>query len=132
VFACNPNLSHGDKTLEAFINPACFAPAAKGSQGMDSPLNFMTGPGLNQWDMNVFKNIQVGEKGPRIQLRLEAYNAFNHTQWGSFNSTAQFSATGQLLNKGGSSIANRFGFGALNSTRANSARILQIAVKAYF
>jgi len=132
VFTCNPNLSHGDKTLEAFINASCFAPALKGSQGMDSPLDFLTGPGLNQWDMNVFKNIQVGEKGPRIQLRLEAYNAFNHTQWGSVNSSAQFSPAGQLLNKGGSSIANRFGFGALSATRANSARILQIAVKAYF
>ena len=49
---------------------------------MDSPLDFMTGPGVDQWDMNVFKNIQVGEKGPRIQLRLEAYNAFNHTAVG--------------------------------------------------
>jgi len=130
VFTCNPVLSHGDKTINAFINTSCFAPAAKGSQGMDSPLNFMTGPGVNQWDMNVFKNIQVGEKGPRIQLRLEAYNAFNHTQWGSFNSAAQFSPSGQLINK--PSATNRFGFGALNSIRPNSARILQIAVKAYF
>ena len=130
MFTCNPVLSRGDRSLNAFIDTSCFAPAAKGSQGMDSPLNFMTGPGVEQWDMNVFKNIQVGEKGPRIQLRLEAYNAFNHTQWGSFNSVAQFNKAGQLINK--PSASNRFGFGALSSTRGNSARILQVAVKLYF
>ena len=113
---------------------SCFAPAARGSVGMDSGLNRITGPGLDQWDMNLFKNVQIGEKGPRAQLRLEAYNAFNHTEWATVNSTAVFDASGKIINLptqlGGT--GGRLGFGALNSVRANSQRILQIAVKLYF
>jgi hypothetical protein len=135
VFTCNPNLSRDARNIDQFINTSCFAPAAKGSQQMDSGLNRIHGPGLHQWDMNVFKNIQVGEKGPRIQLRLEAYNAFNHTQWGGLNLAAQFNAAGQLINRPtqlGGSANNRFGFGALNAVRGNSQRILQVAAKLYF
>jgi len=135
VFTCNPNLPKDARSIDAFIDTSCLAPAAKGSQQMDSGLNRIHGPGLHQWDMNVFKNIQVGEKGPRIQLRLEAYNAFNHTQWGGLNLAAQFNAAGQLINRPtqlGGSANNRFGFGALNSVRGNSQRILQVAAKLYF
>ena len=134
VLTCNPNLSPGDRTIDAWINTSCFAPAPKGSVGLDSGYNRLRGPGINQWDMNLFKNIQVGEKGPRIQLRLEAYNAFNHTEWGSINATAVFNSAGKVINLptqlGGT--GGRLGFGALNSIRANSQRILQIAVKLYF
>ena len=135
AFTCNPNLSRDARNIDAFIDTSCFAPAGKGSQQMDSGLNRLRGPGLHQWDMNIFKNVKIGEKGPRIQLRLEAYNAFNHTQWGGINLAAQFSAAGQLINKPtqlGGSANNRFGFGSLNSVRGNSQRILQIAAKLYF
>jgi hypothetical protein len=134
VLTCNPNLSPGDRTIDAFVNTSCFAPASKGSIGLDSGYNRLRGPGINQWDMNLFKNIQVGERGPRIQLRLEAYNAFNHTQWASFNSNIVFNSAGKVINLptqlGGT--GGRLGFGTLNSIRANSQRILQIAVKLYF
>src|SRR5262249_8888963 len=133
VFTCNPNLSHGDRTIDRFINTSCFAPAQKGSQQMDSGLNRLRGPGLQNWDMSLFKNISIKEKA-RLQLRLEAFNAFNHTEWGGFNSTIQFNAAGQIANLptqlGGT--GGRLGFGALNSIRASSQRILQIAAKLYF
>ena len=62
------------------------------------------------------------------------YNAFNHTEWGTFNTALQFNAAGQVVNLptqlGGT--GGRLGFGALNSIRANSQRILQIAAKFYF
>src|SRR5262249_32762137 len=80
VFTCNPNLSRGDRNIDAFINTSCFAPAAKGSQQMDSGLNRLRGPGLHQWDMSLFKNVRLGENANRrLQLRLEAFNVFNHT-----------------------------------------------------
>lgn len=135
VFTCDPNRPGPDRTIDAFINTQCIAMAPKGSQGMDSGFNRLRGPGLHQWDMSVFKNIPFAENRVRIQLRLEAYNVFNHTQWGSFNSTATFNGTtGQVINLpnqlGGT--GGRFGFGTLNTVRANSARILQIAAKLYF
>ena len=134
VFTCNPNMSRGDRNLDAFLNTSCFAPAAKGSRQMDSGLNRISGPGLQQWDMNLFKNIPMTDKGPRLQLRLEAYNAFNHPEWGSVNSSIVFNAAGKVINLptqlGGT--GGRLGFGALNTIRANSQRILQIAAKLNF
>src|SRR5205085_8017378 len=46
VFTCNPNLPHGDKTIDQFFDTSCFAPAPKGSKGMDSGYNQMHGPGI--------------------------------------------------------------------------------------
>jgi hypothetical protein len=135
VLTCNPNLSLGANSINEFVNTSCFAPAVKGSVGADSGIGRVRGPGLDNWDMSLFKNIQLGkEEARRLQLRLEAYNAPNHTEWGTFNSTIQFSPTGQIVNlptaSGGS--GGRYGFGTLNSIRANSQRILQIAAKFYF
>src|ERR1039457_195923 len=41
-------------------------------------------PGMQTWDMSLFKNIPMGERYS-IQLRLEAFNAFNHTNFASRN-----------------------------------------------
>ncbi len=132
-FTCAPKLSHGDKTIDAFINTSCFAPALVGSQGMDSSRNALRGPGTHTWDMSVFKKFNFNET-TYIQLRLEAYNVFNHTQFSSVNTAANFDATGKITNLptqlGGA--GGRFGFGSLNNIRANSQRIVQIAAKFYF
>ena len=133
VLTCNPNMSRGDRNIDAFINTSCFAPAQKGSIGLDSGYDRLRGPGLENWDMSLFKNISIKEKA-RIQLRLEAFNAFNHTEWGSFNSTITFNSAGKVINLptqlGGT--GGRLGFGAENSIRAGSNRILQIGAKLYF
>ena len=132
VLTCNPNLSGGDRNLDKFINTSCFAPATKGSIGLDSGNNRLRGPGINQWDVSLFKKISFTERA-YAQLRLEAFNAFNHVQWASFNSNVVFNSTGQVINLpsqlGGT--GGRFGFGTLNSTRG-SQRIVQIAAKFYF
>ena len=84
--------------------------------------------------MSVFKKIALGGGSRFVQLRLEAFNAFNHVEWSTFNTAAQFNAAGQIVNLpsalGGA--GGRFGFGALNTVRANSQRILQVAAKFYF
>jgi Carboxypeptidase regulatory-like domain/TonB-dependent Receptor Plug Domain len=140
VLTCNPNQSWGDRSIDAFINTSCFSPAAKGSAGLDSGYDRLRGPGLQNWDMSLFKNVAFGKEGRfRAQLRLEAYNVFNHTEWNTINTTITFaSATPgakvvnlptQLGGTGG-----RLGFGALNSVRggAYGPRILQIGAKLYF
>jgi hypothetical protein len=132
-FTCAPKLSHGDKTIDEFINTSCFAPALPGSTGMDSSRNALRGPGTHTWDMSVFKKLNFTETR-YIQLRLEAFNVFNHTQFSSVNTAANFNAAGQITNLptqlGGA--GGRFGFGSLNNIRANSQRIVQIAAKFYF
>src|SRR5581483_8849554 len=72
VMTCNPNLSRGDRNIDQFINTSCFAPAPVGSVGMDSGYDRLTGPGINQWDMSLYKNVSIKERA-RLQLRLEAY-----------------------------------------------------------
>ena len=130
VFTCNPQ---SGSSIYAFLNASCFAPAAKGSVGIDSGYDRLRGPGLQNWDMSLFKNVSIKEKA-RIQLRLEAFNAFNHAEWGTVNSAITFNGAGQVINLpaqlGGT--GGRFGFGSLNSVRAGSQRILQIGAKFVF
>jgi len=138
VLTCNPNISRGDRTLYAFFNTSCFAPAVKGSTGMDSAIRPLRGPGLNNWDLSVFKKFNVSGDGERfVQLRLEMFNAFNHTQWSQINSAAQFDANGNLINLpsalGGG--GGRFGFGALGGPTGSGVRAprtIQIAAKFNF
>ena len=133
VFTCDPQSGGGNS--QAFFNAACFAPAAKGSVGMDSGWNRLRGPGYNNWDISIFKKFKWAKEESRyLQLRLEMFNAFNHTQWGGVNVNAVFNTAGQITNLpsalGGS--GGRFGFGALTTVRSDSQRILQIAAKLYF
>jgi|RhiMetdeSRZDD1v2_1073273.scaffolds.fasta_scaffold49125_3 carboxypeptidase family protein/TonB-dependent receptor-like protein len=136
VLTCDPNKSRGDRTIGAYINTNCFAPAPKGSIGNDSGINTVRGPGLNNWDMSLFKKIQYGEGNRVIQLRVEAYNVFNHTNWTTLNTAAQFNPTTGALVNAANPITNRDGFGALTAVRAagqpGSPRIIQLAGKIYF
>jgi hypothetical protein len=133
VFTCNPNESRGTRNLNAFINTSCFAPAPKGSIGLDSGYDRLRGPGLENFDMSLFKNVSIKEK-VRVQLRLEAFNALNHTEWGAFANTITFNAAGSIINLptqlGGT--GGRLGFGTENVIRTGSQRILQIGAKLYF
>jgi len=43
----------------------------------DVPRNSERGPALNQLNLGIFKNTNVGET-VRVQLRLEMFNALNH------------------------------------------------------
>jgi hypothetical protein len=137
VLTGNPNLPQSERTAEAWINTSVFQPAAKGSHGMDSAINPITLPGKHNWDMAFFKRIPLGADGQRyLQLRLEAYNAFNHPSSDRALSTApQFDQTGKITNLptslGGG--GGRFGFGALTmNSPTGTSRVLQVAVKFFF
>lgn len=41
-------------------------------------------PGINSWDLGIFKNTKVGER-TNVQFRLEMFNAFNRTHFGPPN-----------------------------------------------
>jgi hypothetical protein len=42
--------------------------------------NTIIGPGINNWDLSLFKNFSVGERF-KVQFRFENFNVWNHTQW---------------------------------------------------
>ncbi len=126
--------SVSNRTLDTYINTSVFKAPVVGSQGLESAQRIVTRPGVSNWDVSVFKNVPLGrEKSRYLQLRLEMFNAPNHTQFNDFNRTVQFNrATGAIDNLptavGGG--GGRYGFGAI--TGARDPRIIQLATKLYF
>lgn len=79
-------------------------------------------PGINNFDMPVFKNIPIFKERERFQLRFETYNTFNHTQFLGVNTSATFNtATGAQTNAA---------FGTITSARG--ARVGQLSLRLIF
>jgi len=95
-----------------FFNPNVFTPEVRGVIG-DAGRNFFHGPGINNFDFGLFKDTRITES-TRVELRLEVFNLFNHTQ---------FNTVGNDIN------ASTF-FG--RATAASDPRIVQLAAKFYF
>lgn len=60
-------------------------------------LGFCFAPRIRDLTDTLFKNVPIRET-IHLQLRLEAYNAFNHTQFSWIDTTARFDASGNLTN----------------------------------
>ncbi|MFZ0747697.1 MAG: carboxypeptidase-like regulatory domain-containing protein [Terracidiphilus sp.] len=59
--------------------------------------NFFHGPGFNYTNIQVSKNIPFSADGKRyVQLRLEAFNAFNHANFANPDGTFSSSSFGQI------------------------------------
>jgi hypothetical protein len=100
---------------------------------MDSGQNIIYLPGIHDFDISLYRNVRLGANEARyLQFRLGTYNTFNHTQWSSFNTAAQFTSSGVLANlptPPGQAGAGRFGFGATNAARTE--RRVQLAARIY-
>jgi carboxypeptidase family protein len=72
------NVNHDPARGPAF-NTSLFSQASLGQLG-NAPRRFFYGPGINNFDLTLIKNMQL--KGSRsFQIRLEAFNVFNHPQF---------------------------------------------------
>ena len=111
----NPNLSHGSKSFSSLFNTAAFTAPPMNVRG-DSGLGTVRGPGLNNMDLSLAKNFKVRES-ITANLRLDAFNALNHTQW-----------TGAQTIYPNDSNGIPFG----QATGAREARIAQISFKLSF
>jgi hypothetical protein len=97
VLSGNANLSRGDRTFARYFNTSAVQLPAVGTFG-NAPRTFIIGPGVDNFNLALLKNIPLHER-LSLQLRFEAYNAFNHTQYSTINSTAEFNpSTGQQIN----------------------------------
>ncbi len=106
-----------------WFNPAVFAAPANGSFG-NFHRNSIYGPGVANFNMSLFKNFNFTEN-TRLQLRFEAYNVFNHTQWADINVSLSAPQPGQTF-----SGANAGSSGQITSAR--DPRQLQLGGKFYF
>jgi hypothetical protein len=109
---------NGRNGLPAF-NTALFSRPALGTLG-NCRRRFFYGPGINNWDLTVQKLINLTET-KTLQLRVEAFNAFNHTQFFGNPVTGAPAVDGSI----GSPA-----FGAIENALAP--RILQLGAKFFF
>src|SRR5207247_1700950 len=103
-------------SLTQWFNTSVFSRPARGNPG-NSPKDVVRGPGVNNFDLTLFKNIPLGDRR-RLQLRWEVYNLFNHLQFNAVNTTARFDAQGNQVNQL---------FGQVTSAR--TPRVMQVAVR---
>ncbi len=69
------------KSPKEWFNTTAFAQPAVAHWG-NSGRNILRGGGLNNWDMGLGKTFSLTER-VRLQFRAEAFNTFNHPQYGA-------------------------------------------------
>jgi hypothetical protein len=76
------------KSINEWFNTAAFTQPLAGQFG-NSGRNILRQPGINNWDFGLGKTFNFTER-IGFQFRAEAFNVFNHTQYGydPFTSTA--------------------------------------------
>lgn len=97
-FASIPVGGAGLPHSKLWFDPAAFREPAVGTIG-NAGVNVMYGPGYANFDMTINRKIALGHSERRqLQLKAEAFNVFNHTQFTGVNSTFTFNAAGVNTN----------------------------------
>jgi hypothetical protein len=100
-------------TVAEWFSPSAFSLPALGAWGT-LPRNDLRGPGRDNWNISLFKSFTLSEsRGSRLELRLETFNTWNHTQLNAVDTNLGDSRFGQV-------------------TSAFDPRILQLGGKIYF
>ncbi len=96
----NATLPRGERTRELHFRTDVFAPPTRAELGIgNAPKDVVRGPGINNFDISLFKNIPLGSnERRRLQFRWETYNTFNHAQFNAVDTTARFDAQGRQVN----------------------------------
>lgn len=100
-------------TFAKFFNPCAFAEVPTGQIRVgNAPRGAIRGPGLQRWDISLFKNTKINERA-NVQFRAEAFNVFNHTNFDA--------------------VGSSFGFGSFaRVSTVRDPRIMQLGMKLYF
>src|SRR2546423_3409451 len=116
------------------LNPAAFAPPQPGDLGLGAPTNYLRNPGINDIDFSLQKTFMLKERY-EFQLRSDAFNVLNHTQFSGYNATINYTSltnstiTNLPFNPDGS-LHNINGFGTVNGAR--DPRIMQLMARLRF
>jgi hypothetical protein len=133
VVTCNPGGGSSSDPYKQF-DTSCFSPPQPGSKGDESARFFLHGPAQNNVDLSLSKQFAV-YKGAKFELRLDAFNALNHTQFTGVNATANFvSLTDHTITNlpydASGKLVNKNGFGTVNGV--NIPRTLQLVTRVTF
>jgi hypothetical protein len=94
----------------------CFGRPSRGSFG-NAGVGILRGDGINNWNAAIYRQFKLSEP-LTIQVRLETFNTFNHTQFSALRAKARFDLQGAQVDP-------MF----LQPTRARSARRVQITLR---
>jgi hypothetical protein len=89
------NLPRGDRSQARWFDTSVFQrPTARGQVGNNCNEAKVLLPGFHNHDLSFFKDFPV-HGTHKFQLRWEIYNLFNHPQWATVDTSAQFNAAGE-------------------------------------
>ena len=108
----NGDPNDGPEEVERWFDTSAFS-AATGTQGT-AERNSVRGPGIRTLDLSLFKTFELARAGA-VELRIEGFNVFNTPQYGQPNNV----------------VADP-NFGRITSTRLNTERQVQLAVRYLF
>jgi Carboxypeptidase regulatory-like domain len=109
----------------AFGNPDAFV-APRGLTVGNSGRNVLTNPHRTNFDMALFKHFAITEHAG-FEFRAEAFNIFNHTQWGNIAGEG-----GSAGGDGNNTFSTDPTSGFLHVSSAHNPRILQLGLKFLF
>lgn len=134
-----PGSGHIPDTVGPLLgNPNAFA-APRGLTFGDVGRNSFNNPARTNFDLSLLKNFQVAE-GKKLEIRLETFNTFNHTQFriynpdrGNVNNTIScYGGPSNLAGYVGSDENCLIGNSFLHPVDAHRPRTLQLGVKFNF
>ncbi len=89
----NPSVSN--PTIGQWFNPAAFANPAPGTFG-NSGRNVLTGPGFTNFDISLGKTFILHWEGIKLDIRGDAYDAFNHINYANPDANVGYTSSGVL------------------------------------
>lgn len=123
----NSNIPPAPGVLQLY-NPNAFAPPVGLTFG-NAGRNSLNNPNRTNIDMAVFKHFAITEHA-NLEFRVEAFNVFNHTEFGYVNGDGGSAASNSSnLNSGTADVT---GSNFLQVLTAHNPRILQLALKFSF
>jgi hypothetical protein len=113
---------HQLNNIAQWFNTTAFSQPAFGVFG-NTGRNIFIGPGINNWDANLAKTFQFTERAG-LEFRIETFNTFNHTQYGSDPNTTV---------GGQASVSNNITSPTYGHvTAARPGRVAQLGAKIFF
>ncbi len=106
------NKMAGTEPGHAWLNSAAFTQPAPGFLG-DGSRNMVYGPGIENFDMSLDKNFTMPyNEHHQLQLRFDAFNAFNHTDFGLSTQYVGTGTFGQITGTNGATSQRELQLGA--------------------
>ena len=93
-----PNLSGSiayPQSVTSWFNASAFTTPAVGQFG-NLTKGAVRGPGRDNWNISLFKNFALNERGAGVEFRVESFNSFNHTQFNNVSTSFSSSNFGQV------------------------------------